>query len=322
MDFAPAALRADLAELGQQPEHPLSVGGAVRLANSVTKHTVEIPVSPVTPSYGLLHLLPRDLPGPNVPGHGRPHPEPDDDRERTDFFGNRVAYFAIPSPHRRLTVTAESTVVVGDRQGTVGLSATRPWETVRDHPAVALGPELDARYYVLDSALVATSAQLADDARPSFSPGRRFLDAVADLTARIHADFDYEPGSTSVSTPLAEVFEQRTGVCQDFAHLGIGCLRSLGLAARYVSGNLETQPPPGRRTLAGADVSHAWVSVFVPGSGRVDVDPTNNQFVNDRYVTTAWGRDHSDVPPLTGVIYTEGKTNKLKVAVDVVPVSE
>jgi transglutaminase-like putative cysteine protease len=123
-----------------------------------------------------------------------------------------------------------------------------------------------------------------------------------------------------VATPLATVFRRRRGVCQDFAHLGIACLRSLGLPARYVSGYLETEPAPGRPKLTGVDGSHAWFSVLVPGAGWLDADPTNDQLANDRYVVTAFGRDYGDVPPLGGVIYTEGRTESLKVAVDVVPV--
>ena len=130
------------------------------------------------------------------------------------------------------------------------------------------------------------------------------------------------PGSTSVTTPLAEVFEQREGVCQDFAHIGIACLRSIGLPARYVSGYLETNPPPGRAKLSGVDGSHAWLSVLVPDAGWLDVDPTNDQLVSSRYVVTAFGRDYTDVPPLSGVIYTEGKTESLRVLVDVVALAD
>ena len=148
------------------------------------------------------------------------------------------------------------------------------------------------------------------------------VDALADLCRRMHRDFEFSPGATTVSTPIDEVLARREGVCQDFAHLTIGGLRGLGLAARYVSGYLETDPPPGEERLTGADVSHAWVSVFVPGVGWVDIDPTNGQFANSRYVTVAWGRDYADVPPLKGVIYTEGVGQRLEVTVDVTPVPD
>ena len=143
---------------------------------------------------------------------------------------------------------------------------------------------------------------LAEYAQGSFHPGRPVVEAVLDLTDRIYREFDYEPGFTSIATPLLEVLEERRGVCQDFAHLMIGCIRSLGLAARYVSGYIETFPPPGQERLVGADASHAWASVYLPGWGWVDVDPTNDQFVAESYVTTAWGRDYWDVSPLRGSV--------------------
>ncbi len=175
---------------------------------------------------------------------------------------------------------------------------------------------------MLDSPLVEATGAYREYAAASFTPGRNLLDAVISLSARIHADFAYESGSTSVTTPLAEVFAQRKGVCQDFAHVGIACLRSVGLPARYVSGYLETDPPPGRPKLTGVDGSHAWFSVLVPGAGWLDVDPTNDQFAGGRYIVTAYGRDYSDVPPMNGVIYTEGKTESLRAIVDVVALGD
>jgi len=277
----------------------------------------------VSASYGQLHLLLRDLPGQEC------HeslvvidPPADDYRERYDFFGNRAAYFSILSPHRTLSVTTTSEVNVAGRQdGLPGLAATS-WEQVRDE-MTALGDagSVDAFQFTLDSPLVTGSEALADYSRPSFLPGRPVIDALADLAVRVHADFSYEPGATKVSTTVEEVLNGRKGVCQDFAHLVIGCLRSLGLAARYVSGYLETSPPPGQPRLTGTDVSHAWASLFVPGGGWIDADPTNHQLVDDRYITTAWGRDYRDVPPLKGVIYTEGTKHDLEVVVDVLRVS-
>jgi transglutaminase-like putative cysteine protease len=170
---------------------------------------------------------------------------------------------------------------------------------------------------VLDSPLASTSAVLEEYARPSFPSGRPAIAAFQELATRIHHDFTYEPGSTTVRTTVDEVFAGRKGVCQDFAHLAIGCLRSMGLAGRYVSGYLETRPPPGRPRLVGADVSHAWASIFVSPVGWVDVDPTNDRLVDDHYVTTAWGRDYGDVPPLKGVIFTEATEHELEVMVDV-----
>jgi len=276
----------------------------------------------VSDSYGQLHLLPRNLPGQRC--HAAEvviEPSPEDYRERLDYFGNRVSYLAIHRPHRTLTVTATSTVEVDDRPGELSLFGNRPWEQARD--AVRHGDvldPLDAVQYALDSPLIAASA-LADYASVTFTPGRPLLDAVTDICHRIYVDFAYSPGSTSVTTPLAEVLAGRKGVCQDFAHIGIACLRSMGLAARYVSGYLETLPPPGQPKLKGADGSHAWLSVLVPQAGWLDLDPTNDQLVNSRYIVTAYGRDYSDVPPLSGVIYTTGKTESLRVSVDVVAIS-
>src|ERR1019366_7660006 len=276
----------------------------------------------VSDSYGQLHLLPRNLPGQRChTAEVVVDPIPDDYRERLDYFGNRVSYLAIHCPHRALTVTATSIVAVEDRRDGLSLFGDRPWEQARDAVRDGQGLDpLDAVQYVLNSPLVQSSGAFADYAATTFTPGRPVLDAVTDICHRIHADFEYESGSTSVRTPLDEVFAQRKGVFQDFAHVGIACLRSIGLPARYVSGYLETDPPPDRPKLKGADASHAWMSVLVPQAGWLDVDPTNNRLANNRYVVTAYGRDYGDVPPMSGVIYTAGKTESLRVSVDVVAV--
>jgi transglutaminase-like putative cysteine protease len=282
-------------------------------------------VDEVSSSYGQVHLLARRAVGQTCEKSiVEIDPPPDDYRERDDFFGNRVAYFEILSPHRRLSVQTTSWVdVEADARADVLAAAAAapagdgaqvggsPWEEAR--PAEGAGTE-----YLLESPLVAASPELEAYARTSFQPGRPIVDALADLGERIHDEFRYRPGATMVSTTAAEALARGEGVCQDFAHLAIGCLRSLGLPARYVSGYLETDPPVGRPRLAGADVSHAWASVLVPGAGWIDIDPTNRQFVNGRYVVAAWGRDYTDVPPLKGVIFTEGTTHDLEVSVDVV----
>jgi transglutaminase-like putative cysteine protease len=156
-------------------------------------------------------------------------------------------------------------------------------------------------------------------ASASFTTGRPLLEAVCDLTRRIYTDFTYDPKATSVSTPLSDVLRDRHGVCQDFAHLQIGCLRALGLAARYVSGYLVTQPSPGHAPLVGVQASHAWVSVYGPGCGWIDLDPTNNVLPSDRHITVAIGRDYGDVSPINGV-FLGGGEHTMDVAVDVVPV--
>jgi transglutaminase-like putative cysteine protease len=289
-------------------------------AYRVTHRTEYAYEADVSTSYSQLHLLPRDLPGQRCrTAEVSVVPSPEDYRERRDFFGNRVVFLAIHRPHRALTVTATSVVEVDERPHDLSLFGERPWEQARD--AVRLGAvphPVDAAQFVLDSPLVEAADAYREYAAASFTAGRDLLDAVTSLCSRIHADFAYAPGSTSVATPLSEVFDQREGVCQDFAHVGIACLRSIGLPARYVSGYLETNPPPGRPKLSGVDGSHAWLSVLVPDAGWLDVDPTNDQLVSSRYVVTAYGRDYNDVPPLNGVIYTEGKTDSLRVLVDVV----
>jgi transglutaminase-like putative cysteine protease len=277
----------------------------------------------VSSSYGQLHLLPRELPGQRCSAaEVVVDPSPEDYHERADYFGNRVSYFAIHRPHRALKVTTNSIVEVDERPEGLWLFGDRPWEEARDMVRSGRTQDpLDAVQYVLDSPLVRASDIYRAYAAASFTPGRQLLDAVMSLSSRIHADLAYEPGSTSVTTPLDEVFEQRAGVCQDFAHIGIACLRSLGLPARYVSGYLETDPPPGGTKLTGVDGSHAWLSVLVSEGGWLDFDPTNDQLVDGRYIVTAYGRDYSDVPPLNGVMYSEGTTEKLRVVVDVVALS-
>ncbi len=276
----------------------------------------------VTASYAQLHMLPRELAGQRCRrAQIIVSPDPEVYRERIDFFGNRVAAFVLHEPHTVLTVNALSVVEVEDRAAELSLFGERPWESV----AAAVRSddvEYDICQYLLDSPLIKARETYLDYAQESFPAGGGVLEAITSLTQRIHHDFKYKPGSTSVSTPLDEVFEKRNGVCQDFAHAEIACLRAVGIPARYVSGYLETDPPPGRPKLTGVDGSHAWLSVFIPDTGWIAVDPTNDQFVNGRYVTTAVGRDYNDVPPMQGVIYTDGKTEKLTVKVDVTALSE
>lgn len=244
-------------------------------------------------------------------------PAPADYRERRDFFGNRVAYFAIQQPHDKLTVTAISEVSISPEQELFGDDRQITWEEARDELSSDNGPEtLDARQYVLDSPMVVASAELAEYARPSFVAERPAVEVVHDLMQRIHRDFAYDPEFTTVATPLSEVLEHRRGVCQDFAHLAIGCLRACGLAARYVSGYIETLPAPGQPRLVGADASHAWFAVYVPGAGWLEYDPTNNQVPRDQHIVVAWGRDYADVTPLKGIAFGGG-AHGLAVSVDV-----
>ncbi len=246
-------------------------------------------------------------------------PPPSVMTERIDFFGNTATFATIEEPHRKLSVTAINvTELAPETPPQAGL--TPPWDVVRDQLRIERGPEIVvASQFIFDSPYVPIDEQLAAYAAPSFPPGRPILEAVLDLAARIHAEFRYDPTATTIATPIKEVLQQRHGVCQDFAHLQIGCLRSLGLAARYVSGYLVTRPVPGRPRLLGDEASHAWVSFFCPGFGWIDLDPTNNQVPYDHHIVLAWGRDYDDVSPIKGVILGGG-SHKVEVMVDIAPI--
>lgn len=236
-----------------------------------------------------------------------------------DYFGNRVTHFTVQEPHKVLRVTAVNEVQVHPPPAPEPTS-TLPWEAAREATRLARDPVgLDAYQFAFDSPLVRAEVALSNFAAPSFTPGRSLLEASIDLAGRIHSGFKFDPSATTISTPLFEILALRRGVCQDFAHLMIGSLRSLGLAARYVSGYVRTTPPPGRPRLVGADVSHAWVSVFCPPLGWVDIDPTNNLIPGPDHVTLAWGRDYDDVSPLKGVILGGGR-HGLEVSVEMTPI--
>ena len=244
-------------------------------------------------------------------------PTPSDVRHRLDLFGNRVSHFAIQQPHNKLTVTAISEVSVCTNPNILIAANQYSWETTKAHLKNQRTPEtFEALAFLYDSPLAQRSAQLGAYARPSFTTDRPIGDAVFDLMQRIYREFKYDPGFTTIATPLSKVLSDRRGVCQDFAHLGVACLRSMGLAARYVSGYIETLPPDGQERLVGSDASHAWFSVYIAGVGWVDFDPTNNKLLSDQHITVAWGRDFSDVSPLHGVALGGGK-HKVAVSVDV-----
>ena len=253
------------------------------------------------------------------PSQIRIKPRPSLSVERQDFFGNRVLYFAIQDIHQKLELAVATEVRVLNERAFNESSASPPWEQACRMLQEDPDPEIiEARLFRLDSPFVATRRNFRAYAEPSFTPDRPLLEAVADLNQRIYEEFTYDPHFTTVATPLNEVLRERRGVCQDFAHLAIACLRSLGLAARYVSGYLETLPPPGQPRLVGADASHAWLAVYMPGAGWAEFDPTNNCMPGEKHVTVAWGRDYSDVAPLQGVM-TGGGTHTLTVSVDVEP---
>lgn len=246
-------------------------------------------------------------------------PTAERDGRRNDYFGNRVDAFSIHKPHSSLTVTATSRVTVKPLPN-FAEAASPPWESVAKKLREQTTPDvLDAYQFVFDSPLVARDRALAEYAQASFPPGCPVLQATRQLTSRIHRDFVYDSQATTVNTPLRQVFQQRRGVCQDFAHVQIGCLRSLGLAARYVSGYLRTEPPPGQARLVGADASHAWVSVYCGELGWIDLDPTNDVQANTDHVCLAWGRDYADVAPIQGV-FVGGGSHRMMVSVDVLPI--
>jgi len=278
----------------------------------------------VSVCHNLAHLLPRDS-ARHVwySSDVEIAPMPALRAERRDYFGNRMTFFAMQEPHRELNVLSRGHVDVAPAPP-IPLFSSLPWEQVRDRISDAAmvrsnSEFLDAFQYVFRSPYVQWNGDIAAYAAESFTPGRPTIDAVLDLTARIHEDFLYDPKSTTVTTTLPEIMKARAGVCQDFAHFEVGCLRAMGLPARYVSGYLLTTPPPGTPRLVGADASHAWASVYVPDTGWLDVDPTNNLLPSDKHITLAWGRDFGDVSPLRGVILGGGR-HKIDVSVDVTPV--
>ncbi len=235
-----------------------------------------------------------------------------------DFFGNRATSFSILEAHHGLSVTATSLVDVSGPTALEETSSPR-WEDVRDTLRRDATPGGLASYqFVFDSPRISSSKPLRSFAQESFPPKRPIVEAALDLTARIHEQFAYDPKATSVNTPLEDVFSNRRGVCQDFAHIEIGCLRSLGLASRYVSGYLRTIPPPGKPRLVGADASHAWLSVYCGELGWIDFDPTNNVIPKSDHISVAWGRDYSDVCPIRGA-FVGGGQHSMTVSVDVEP---
>jgi transglutaminase-like putative cysteine protease len=247
-------------------------------------------------------------------------PEPALRKTRTDYFANQICIFSIQEIHSQLEIVAESRVVVRanppPRPG-----SSLPWEEVARRFRDPVSPEIfDPYQFIFDSPQVRASFELAAYAQESFRRHTPLLAASKDLMRRIHKDFKYDLRATTVATPLEEVLRKRRGVCQDFAHLAIACLRSLGLPARYVSGYLRTRPPEGRKRLVGVDASHAWFSVFCPGLGWVDFDPTNNLLPAEEHITVAYGRDFGDVSPVAGIL-TGGGKHGLTVSVDVAPVS-
>lgn len=275
-------------------------------------------VGSVAISHHLVRLAPRPLAHQRVLAHELViEPRPAVLSGHLDYFGNHTQFMTVEGAHSRLVIRSHASVAVGP-VFVPDPAETAPWESVRamcqaDHA----GPGLEAHEFTYGSPLAPGHGDFADYAAASFTRQRPLLDGVLDLTRRINQEFAFDPSATDVGTTVRDFFQARRGVCQDFAQFEIACLRSLGLPARYVSGYLETDPPPGQPKLRGADASHAWIAFYCPGIGWIDVDPTNNCIPSMRHITVGWGRDYADVSPLKGVIMG-GQGQTLSVGVDVV----
>lgn len=274
--------------------------------------------SPVVQSQHLVHMSPREVPGQSVRHHSLlVEPAPSLRVDGTDTFGNPTVMLDIEVPHQEFVLHARSSIETR-RPPDHDFTASPPWDhadSLRLEPAGLI--DLDVLQYRCASRLTVPTLDIADYARQSFTPSRPVLDATMDLMMRIMADFKFDATATDVSTPLTQMFQQRRGVCQDFSHLSLACLRALRIPARYVSGYVLTRPPPGQEKLQGTDASHAWISVWSRSAGWVDFDPTNGLAVSDEHITIAHGRDYDDVSPISGVLLGGGE-HTVSVSVDVV----
>jgi len=276
----------------------------------------------VSYSHHLARLTPLQAPG-QRPLSSRlfVSPAPDVLDTHVDYFGNPTTFFSLTNPHHELVIDSHSQVLALGRPD-LSLDLSPPWEEVRDRMRQPqTGDDLAAAEFVAPSPLVPLLPALERYAAKSFAPGTPVLHGATDLTHRIHRDFDFDATATSVTTPVEEVFKARAGVCQDFAHLQIACLRALGLPARYVSGYLRTEPPPGQRRLVGADASHAWVAVYVHQLGWTEFDATNDAIPDSDHIRIATGRDYHDICPIRGTVYGGGHQT-LEIGVTVTPASE
>ncbi len=273
----------------------------------------------VSVSHHIVRVTPRTLPRQRVLDFRlEVNPAPMVQTTREDYFGNTAGFLTVEGAHQTLEITARSQIEVLAGEPPIA-EQTPAWETLREDCRAGAPGAREASQFTFDSPLVRRRDEFAAYAASSFPVQQPIMVGAMQLTRRIFEDFKFDPKATTVATPLEQVFAERKGVCQDFAQFQIACLRSLGLPARYVSGYLETLPPPGRPKLTGADASHAWVQVFCGEAGWIDLDPTNNLLPGERHIIVACGRDFSDVSPVRGVIVGSGK-HQLKVSVDVAPV--
>lgn len=275
-------------------------------------------LEPVSLCHNIARLMPRNSREQicrNTSIHIKP--QPDRINEYEDFFGNKVIYFSIEKEHWELTVLVTSEVERMESEHSRLIDY--PIAGLEEVKTELLGPDadvIDVKQYLFVTPMTSWNAEIIQYAMQSFQPGRSVFEATHDLTHRIYNDFEYKPGYTTIATPLSVVMKERKGVCQDFTHLAIACLRSIGLPARYVSGYIETISPEGVQKLIGSDASHAWFSVFIPKMGWTDFDPTNNCIVSDQHITIGWGRDYADIAPMEGIILSSG-SHELTVSVDV-----
>ena len=286
------------------------------IVRHVTKYSYEQPVSSC---HNIAYMVPRNTASQQLDTIAIAiSPTASVSNTRTDYFGNQLYQFSIEQDHSELEVEVTSHIRVDEMPINRNLDFGNTCAYSKQRLQQSTDPEcLTAREFLLDSPMIQQHADLAHYAAAFFPDDRPFLSAVMELTEKIYTDLTYDPGFSDVATPLSDVMKHKRGVCQDFAHFAIGCLRSLGYPARYVSGYLETLPPPGQEKLVGADATHAWFGVFSPGEGWFEFDPTNNKMASEQHITTAWGRDYSDVTPLKGVIFGGGKQHTLSVSVDV-----
>lgn len=283
----------------------------------ITEYTYGAPVSLC---YNMAHLLPRDTQNQQCTNQKiQINPPPVYQNDGEDYFGNQTFYFSIQEAHKKMVVDVTTdffitplNVLELPMQSTITCGELRSLLNEPNTPELRMAKE-----YLLDSPQIRYSEELKAYADSTFIDNKPVLQAALDFTHKIFTEFKFDPHTTTVATPLEQVLEQRSGVCQDFAHLAIGCLRSVGIPARYMSGYLETLPPPGQEKLVGADASHAWFAIFIPELGWIEFDPTNDLMPSDQHIVTAWGRDYSDVTPLQGVIFEGGGSQQLAVSVDV-----
>ncbi|WP_066224719.1 transglutaminase family protein [Formosa haliotis] len=277
--------------------------------------------------HNIATLKPKNMPGQTLIDYELEiNPTPTEITERLDFFGNTITRFSIQKQHNKLEVKAKS-IIERDYTEQPNIETSEKGKTITLEEALlelkTNNPEyIDVKQFVLESIFIAKlTPDIKAYAEQSFKPKRPVFEAAFELMQRIFKEFKFDSEFSTIATPIHEVIKEKKGVCQDFAQIAIACVRSIGLPARYVSGYIETIPPPGKEKLVGTDASHAWFSVFIPSFGWVDFDPTNNQIPKNQHITVSWGRDYYDVPPLKGVVYSTGK-NKMTVAVDIRPAKE